>query len=108
VHVGGVLHHDHVLTFGATEAELGDRRGAVGEQPGLVVGVHPRAGDDARAVHRPEVVLEVGDDLVDDRRIEQTFLGEEGLHRRDASLDRRERRRVMPVSVILAHPSSSR
>ena len=50
VHRRRVLDDDDVLALRALEAELGDRGRAVGEQPGPVVRVGPRPGDDLGAV----------------------------------------------------------
>ena len=51
---GRVLDHDHVVTLGAAEPELGDRRRPVVEQARPVLRVHPRARHDPGAVHRSD------------------------------------------------------
>jgi hypothetical protein len=107
-HFGGspsVLDDDHVFAFGPLEAEFGDGRGAVGEQALLVIRVGPCAGDDLRAVHRAEVVLEVLHDLVERIGVEDSVFDEHRLDRGDAGFDRRHFGRVM---VVGRHRGSSR
>ncbi len=90
-----------MLSLGTAEPELGDRRGRVFEQARTVRLVRPRAGDDRRAVHRPEVVLVHLDDRVDGVGGDEPTLDQQRLDRRDALLDVGERSRMMAVVVIV-------
>jgi len=54
VHLGRVLHRDHVFARTTGEAERGDRRSGIAEQPGAKLGVTPRAGHDLGTVPRPD------------------------------------------------------
>ena len=74
VDVRSVLDDDDVLALRAAEAELGDGGRAVVEQPGLVVGVGPRPGDDLGAVQRADVVGVRLMKPVDDRRVDEAPL----------------------------------
>jgi uncharacterized protein YbjT (DUF2867 family) len=95
VHLRRVLHDDHVLAFGAADAQLADRRRPVGEQTLLVGDIAPGASDDAGAVHRTDVLLVSAHDRVDDLRRDEPFLGQERLERSDALLGRRRGRVVV-------------
>ena len=100
---------DHVVALGALEAELGDRRGAVGQQARAVLVVDPRARDDLGAVLRADVVLVELDDGVDRVGGDQAALGEQRLERAGAQLDLRRRTRmvvVVLVVVVVAHAGS--
>jgi hypothetical protein len=100
----GVLQHGEVLALRAAQPELADGRGAVGEEAGAIVVVHPGPGHDLGAVEGPEVVLERLDHGVDHVAGDQTLLHQQGLDGRDPPLDGARLGRMVPV--ILAHVSS--
>ena len=57
------------------------------QQPRLVLGVGPCPGDDLGAIHRPEVLLEMGDDCVHCLDVEDPLLHEHRFDGGDARLD---------------------
>ena len=65
----------------ADVAELGDRRGRVGQQALLVGGVDPGARHHARAVARPDLVLVGVDQRVERGRIDQPLLDQQRFER---------------------------
>src|SRR5262249_21638101 len=104
VNLRRVLEHDHVLTLAPDEAEIGERRRPVGEEPSLELRIHPGLGDDARAVPRPDLRFVRVDQLVERGGIDQSPLRQKGLQRSHAELDVRERRVVGMVWIVRAVP----
>ena len=87
VHVRRVLQHHDVLALRPLEAHLGDRPGAVLEQPGLVLGVDPRPGHHLGPVERADVLLVHLDELVHHRRVDDAPLHQDRLQGLGAQLD---------------------
>src|SRR5271154_5304313 len=78
-----ILDRDQAAALGPPEAEFRDRGGGVVEQPLSKLRIAPRPGDNARAVARPDLVLEGIDDRIEGGSIEQAFLFEQRLQRLD-------------------------
>jgi len=66
-----------MLALAAGEAQLGDRRGGVFEQPFAVAGVGPGLGDHPCAVAGADLGFEVVDDGVQRRGIDQPLLDQQ-------------------------------
>src|SRR6185437_3201769 len=77
VHRRGILHRDHVLALETAEAQLRDRGGGVGQQALPIGSIRPGAGDDSRAVVRPDAVLVGLDQGVEGCGVDQAFLDQE-------------------------------
>jgi hypothetical protein len=103
VHRGGVLHDHHVIALGSAEAELGDRGGAVSQQPHFVLRISPGPGHDLHPVHRPDLRLIPAGDLLDEPLGHQPSFGQQRLKRRIPLLNRRHRSRVVRA---VAHAGS--
>src|SRR5262249_28273688 len=71
-------------TPAAAEAELGDGRGAIGEEALLVDGIDPGARHYLGAVHRPHVLLVRLDNLVHHLGGQEALVDEERLERPNA------------------------
>jgi hypothetical protein len=84
VNLWSVLEHHHLFALVAGEPEFRDRRTGVPEQPLLVRGIDPGAGDDARAVARPDLGFERVDDPVERLSIDEPLFDEQRLERLDA------------------------
>jgi hypothetical protein len=117
VDLGRVLDHDHVITLRTTESEFPNRCRAGFEEPGSVIGIHPRARHDLCSVEGSEIVLELTDDPVELLGVEHPAFDEHSLDCSDARLDRSERLRTVRVIVtglavrvvaMAGHRSSSR
>ena len=80
---------DQMFALDTTEAEFGGRGGAVREQPGSVVGVHPRPGDHPGAVAGTDLVLEHVDDGVDRVGRHKALLDQQRLEGPGPKLSRR-------------------
>ena len=81
MHGGRVLDHHEVVAFRATEAELGDRGRAVGQQALLV----PRVGQARATTLAPFIgpISVVAVDGVDEPLGDQSLLRQQRLKRRD-------------------------
>jgi hypothetical protein len=100
VHVGRILHHDHVLALQAADAELGAGLRGVGEQPLLELGVLPRPGDHLRAQLRPDLVLVDLHQPVDGGRGHDALLDQDRLQRLDPRGD------FFLAADVLAHAAA--
>ena len=77
--LGRLLDDHDVLALGPLEAQLGDRAGAVGQQPGLVLGVDPGVGHHLGPVHGADVLLVVLDEPVHHLGVDQAPLDQDRL-----------------------------
>ncbi len=76
-----VLHHHEVAPLDAPDPQLADRLGGVLEEAGAVRRVRPGARHHPRALHGAHVGLEVLDQLVDRRGVDQPLLAQQGFER---------------------------
>jgi hypothetical protein len=81
---GRVLHRDEEVALGAAVAHLGDGGRAVAEQAVAERGLGPGPRHHLRAVQGADVRLVVLDDVVDQLRVDQPLLDQQGLERLDA------------------------
>jgi hypothetical protein len=103
----GVGDRDQVVGLGAAEAELGDRLGAVGQQPLAVGRVGPGARHHPGAVPRADVALVQLDDRVDGVGGDQALLHQQRLQGTGAQGHLGVGTGVV-VAVVVAHVISSR
>ncbi len=75
-----------MLTLAAGEAERGDRRAAVVEEPAPVGLIRPRLRDDPRTVVRADLRLVGLDERIEGRWIDVALLDQDGLERPDPPL----------------------
>src|SRR5450432_1731595 len=96
----GVLDDDQTLVVDAFEAELGDCRRAVLQEPLLIGGVEPGARHHPRAVAGADLRLVGLDDEIERRRIDQALFREQRFERLDAQRGIRE---GFAMPMVLAH-----
>ena len=101
VHRVGVLDGDHVLALPAREAELGNGRGGVLEEPCLVVGIAPGLGDDPGAVVRADLGFVGLDQHIERLRVHVAFLDQDRFERAHAQVHLREMRAVLVIVVVI-------
>jgi hypothetical protein len=105
---GGVGDRDQVVGLGAAEAELGDRLGAVGQQPLAIGRVGPGARHHPGAVARADVALVQLDDRVDGVGGDQALGDQQRLQGAGAQGHLRVGAGVVAVAVVLAQVAPSR
>ena len=79
-----VLDRDQMAALGPGDSELGAGSDRVGHQAAAKLGVAPRLRDDARSGSRTDRVLIGLDNLVEPRRIDETFFSEQFFERFDS------------------------
>ena len=82
---------------------VADRRGAVGEQRTLELGIGPRLGDDARAAMRANLGLVGLDQGVERDRIDIALLGQDCFKRAHAQLRLGQFGAVVMIVVVVGH-----
>ena len=100
MHIGRVLHDDHIFALEAADAELLAGRRGVSQQPLLERGVRPRPGDHLRAQLRADLVLVDLHQPVDGRGRHDPLLDQDRLQRLDPRGD------LFLAADLLAHAAA--
>src|SRR5262249_26596879 len=106
VHRGGVLQHNDLGVLWGTEAEFGDRCGAVRQEALSVRWIDPGPGHDSGAVEWTNVLLVGAHDGVDHIRTNQPLLHQQRFQRFGAQRRGRFWPWVMTVMVVATHYAS--